>query len=397
MEASIGKALREARLQKTLSLQDVAQVTKIHPERLDDLERDEYAHFPSLAYARNFLMLYARFLGVDASKYPVIDVGRPVLTGEYEYLKSVEAKPIGASRSALASIRRKPRRRSRWLIAFGVLITATTIGALTAFLILDFRRLPSLEQLLNRGNATPEAGAATPAPSPDGAEPSADPTPAAAATPAEDVEAAKATEAAEATEPAKDLAPVRSGEVRAEGGLLPVADPEASDRELLATAAEIGSFPAPIPAPAQTVAAPAASPSIAPSPVATPSAVAGRENPNRLPGGATPAAPAPAAATPALAATAAPTPASSPSPTPQSEPLREVTIRATKKARVRVTRDVRGSAPVFDGWLEPDQAPLHFQGRHFWVESRNPGALQITSDGKQIGQTGAPRHARTER
>ncbi len=314
MDASIGKALREARLQKNLTIEDAARATKIRADRLNELERDEYARFPSLAYARNFLILYAKYLGVDVSKYAVLDVGRPVFTADYQYM---QGESLGAIRST--GPRKKPIRRSRWLLAFGIFAVAITIGAITALFILSIQRLPSLDQLLNRRD-TEESDVVAPA---------ASPTPA----PAEPAEEPKA---APSPEPEEGAAPPQAGV-------------DANDEALLALGLE-GERPPETP-PSEE----------GPMPV-TPETATPEE---------------PAAATDA-------TPAPSPSPTPAEPSEREIKVSATKRVRVKIIRDEAGSQAVYDNWLEPGMPPLTLRGKRFWIESKNPGALKVTSDGTPV-------------
>ncbi len=67
MVESVGRILQQARLARKLEIEDVAERTKIRPDRLIDLEADEYSHFPNLTYAKSFLAKYARFLGSISS------------------------------------------------------------------------------------------------------------------------------------------------------------------------------------------------------------------------------------------------------------------------------------------------------------------------------------------
>ena len=87
MVNSAGKMLREARLKKNLLIEEAARTTKIRPNRLADLENDDYTHFANMAYAKGFLLIYAKYLEVDISEFTrAMDVGSPVGVGDYEYL-----------------------------------------------------------------------------------------------------------------------------------------------------------------------------------------------------------------------------------------------------------------------------------------------------------------------
>ncbi len=99
MVESVGRKLQQARLARKLEIEDVAEKTKIRPDRIIDLEADEYAHFPNLTYAKSFLAKYARFLGVDIQeeleKFQIS--ARPISMGDYQYLSSVAGPESRAS------------------------------------------------------------------------------------------------------------------------------------------------------------------------------------------------------------------------------------------------------------------------------------------------------------
>jgi len=87
MVETVGKRLQKARQEKKLTIDEVASATKIRPERIVDLEADDLTHFPSLVYARSFLVKYARFLGLDIQDdLENFQVNRAVGFGEFKYL-----------------------------------------------------------------------------------------------------------------------------------------------------------------------------------------------------------------------------------------------------------------------------------------------------------------------
>jgi cytoskeletal protein RodZ len=89
MVETVGRKLQRARLAKKLEIDEVAEATKIRPDRIIDLEADEYGHFPNLTYAKSFLTKYAQFLGVDIrEELESFQVGRSISLGEYQYLTS---------------------------------------------------------------------------------------------------------------------------------------------------------------------------------------------------------------------------------------------------------------------------------------------------------------------
>src|SRR5271163_4511609 len=94
MVNSVGKKLQQARLNKQLSVEEASRVTRIRPDKLIDLEEDNYSNFPSLSYAKGFLLLYARFLGVDVHDFAdSLHAPNPVSSNDYEYLNAASEGP----------------------------------------------------------------------------------------------------------------------------------------------------------------------------------------------------------------------------------------------------------------------------------------------------------------
>jgi len=91
---NVGKKLQQARLSQQLSIEEAARVTRIRPDKLIDLEEDNYSNFPSMSYAKGFLLLYARFLGVDVRDYAdTLHAPNPVSSDDYEYLNAGASGP----------------------------------------------------------------------------------------------------------------------------------------------------------------------------------------------------------------------------------------------------------------------------------------------------------------
>ena len=89
MVETVGMRLQKARQAKNWSVDEVAAATKIRPERIVDLERDDLSGFPSLVYGRSFLVKYAKHLGVDIQDdLEQIQVGSTVGLGQYHYLRA---------------------------------------------------------------------------------------------------------------------------------------------------------------------------------------------------------------------------------------------------------------------------------------------------------------------
>jgi cytoskeletal protein RodZ len=68
MMESIGSILRKRRLERSLSLEEAHQATKITLQNLAALEDDHFESFANRVYARAFLRDYANYLGLDSGE-----------------------------------------------------------------------------------------------------------------------------------------------------------------------------------------------------------------------------------------------------------------------------------------------------------------------------------------
>jgi len=225
---SVGQALRDARLEKNLTVEEVSRVTKIRAARIVDLESDDYTHFPNITYARSFLLLYAKYLDLDISKYPTVEVGSTVGLGDYQYLQS-DGTPV--PRRTTRQGPEGPPEKPRWLIVFFVFLVMVAVGAFVGWGIMNIRRLGSVENSVKKEAVS----VATPTPAP-----SATPTPTPIATPAP-----SPAEAQMEIVPPPPLnlptSPTPEPEVRR-------AEPLASGSSDAALLAEVAATPAPSPA-----------------------------------------------------------------------------------------------------------------------------------------------------
>src|SRR5256885_1740244 len=101
----LGKKFQEARRARNLTLDEAARMTKIRPARLAEIEADDFSQFPSLAYAKGFLLIYGKFLDVDVTPYlDAFEDSESVNVDGYSYLQENErAKPVSAP-----VVRRRP-------------------------------------------------------------------------------------------------------------------------------------------------------------------------------------------------------------------------------------------------------------------------------------------------
>jgi len=68
MPPTIGEQLKQARLERKLTIKKVSQATAVRAYFLDALEADNFESLPSPVQARGFLRIYANYLGLDAEQ-----------------------------------------------------------------------------------------------------------------------------------------------------------------------------------------------------------------------------------------------------------------------------------------------------------------------------------------
>src|ERR1700740_2438871 len=88
----LGKKFQDARIARGLTLDEAARLTKIRPTRLAEIEADDFSQFPSLAYAKGFLLIYGKFL--DVALTPFLDAfegSSNITVNGYYYLKESPA------------------------------------------------------------------------------------------------------------------------------------------------------------------------------------------------------------------------------------------------------------------------------------------------------------------
>ena len=141
----LGKKFQEARLARNLTLDEAARMTKIRPARLAEIEADDFSQFPSLAYAKGFLLIYGKFLDVDVTPYldAFEDSERMTVDG-YSYLQENRpqkpvAAPVVRRRRPATTTTTTHDRISPMPLIFGVLVLV--IGFSVMKLILNVQRL----------------------------------------------------------------------------------------------------------------------------------------------------------------------------------------------------------------------------------------------------------------
>jgi cytoskeleton protein RodZ len=197
----LGKKFQEARLARNLTLDEAARMTKIRPSRLAEIEADDFSQFPSLAYAKGFLLIYGKFLDVDVTPYmEAFETSEHVTVDGYSYLQDNPApKPARAP-----VVRHRPSSSDRTsLMPFVIGVIVLVAGFFLMRLVLNILRISP-----PRAAQPPQSTQASPAPS-AGFGTSVMPTPARAIeTPAANVAAAPSVAPTLAVpEPSASIAP----------------------------------------------------------------------------------------------------------------------------------------------------------------------------------------------
>ncbi len=136
MTETSGQKLRKAREKKQWTIDDVARSTRMHPDRVRDLEQDEYGNFPNLSYGRNFLVLYARHLGLEASEIGDTVNENSFGLDDYAYLHTDREQPMPAV------VTEKPS-RALAPVLIGILLLGIFLSLVVAYLYINAKRLGS--------------------------------------------------------------------------------------------------------------------------------------------------------------------------------------------------------------------------------------------------------------
>jgi cytoskeletal protein RodZ len=308
-------------------LDEAARMTKIRPSRLAEIEADDFSQFPSLAYAKGFLLIYGKFLEVDVGPYmEAFETSEHVTVDGYSYLQDNPAP--AAARSPV--VRRRPSRpvsasspSSRERPSFLPLIIGAAVillGFWIGKLVVNLRRLSPPPTVESKAMVQPMP--------PAGAIPS--PRASIAPSPKETHE--------EVVNKAVSSAPTQA---------VPVAPPSVT----LSLA----------PAPAATPAVAAASPPPAPSAAASEPEVRRAE--------------------PVRAEDLAKAKSEN---TPEASGANRVAIRPLKKTYIKVIVDNEAVTPAFERWVSPSDGTVEFRGEHVAIRVLDRDAIQIKKNGKLI-------------
>ncbi len=89
MRADFGEQLARARIAGGRSIEETAHATRMRASHIRALEEGDLAVFPNAAYAKSFLLMYARHLGVDVSTAAaLIDTTTQMKVDHFQYLSN---------------------------------------------------------------------------------------------------------------------------------------------------------------------------------------------------------------------------------------------------------------------------------------------------------------------
>ena len=97
-ETTIGTKLRQARLDKNISLIELQQMTKIQKRYLEAIEADQFAQLPGTFYVRAFIRQYAAAVGEDGDKLVAVFDGKDTLAAPLP--KRPQPETVSGSRKA---------------------------------------------------------------------------------------------------------------------------------------------------------------------------------------------------------------------------------------------------------------------------------------------------------
>src|SRR3954470_1671222 len=155
----LGEKFQKARTARNLTLEEAARMTKIRPQKLAELEAEDFSRFPSLAYAKGFLLIYGKFLNVDVTPYlEAFETSETMTVDGYSYLQD---NPVPPPRRTEVVRRREPSGNRTSLMPLAIGLVVLIFGFYLLKTVMDLRRLnPSSD----RTTAAVASATATPLP-----------------------------------------------------------------------------------------------------------------------------------------------------------------------------------------------------------------------------------------
>jgi cytoskeleton protein RodZ len=133
MAPTIGQTLRKARSERGVELSEVERATKVRAKFLAAIEEDRWEELPAPVYARGFLDIYARYLGLD--QRALLDEYSKTVEGErHEAIPESVIKPgtLRQNRPArrTPSINLKPAGKVLAVVLVVVIVGLVIVGSI---------------------------------------------------------------------------------------------------------------------------------------------------------------------------------------------------------------------------------------------------------------------------
>jgi cytoskeletal protein RodZ len=127
---SFGAELQQERLKRDVSLETIAETTKVAPRYLRALEEDAYAKLPGGVFNRGIVRGYCRCLGLDEQEWLLRFQAFARSEGEEDWTEF--AQNVKRNRESVQS-----RNRLRWLGVIAMVLLLTVIVAVALQLLFD--------------------------------------------------------------------------------------------------------------------------------------------------------------------------------------------------------------------------------------------------------------------
>jgi cytoskeletal protein RodZ len=140
---AVGQRLYRERIQRKLTLEDIAKATKIKASFLAAIEKGEYSKLPSPAYAQGFVRNYAAFLGLSKPEMTAL------FRREFDEKKAYKVLPDSLTKTQEFSLSRIKMQQS-------LLPLAAVLLLILAYLSFQYRAVviaPSLSLSSPKQNA----------------------------------------------------------------------------------------------------------------------------------------------------------------------------------------------------------------------------------------------------
>ena len=132
MDQDFGKHLQKARTDRGLSIEQAAGAVRIRSTFLRALESSDLTKFPNAAYAKSFLLMYGRYLGVDLKSIAAqIDTTTQMKVEGYQYLTNRAEQPKAKAEPEMSfSMAPEAKTSGSWLpllVLGGIVVVALIV------------------------------------------------------------------------------------------------------------------------------------------------------------------------------------------------------------------------------------------------------------------------------